>query len=322
MRQKLPKILVTGGAGFIGSAFVRSLVRRGHRMVVVDKLTYAGDILRLEDAAASCAFYRVDICDAARLDKILVKEKPSAVVHFAAETHVDRSIRDATPFMTANVAGTQILMDACRRRRIAKFVHISSDEVYGEIRKGSFRENSPFAPNSPYAASKAAADLLVRSYVRTYGFPAMICRPCNNYGPWQYPEKLIPVVIAKALGDHKVPVYGRGANIREWLYVADCADAIFCVLERGRMCEAYNVGSGWSRRNIDTIKTILGLLDKSHSLIQYVKDRPGHDFRYCLDFSRVRRLGWRPAVSPTQGLRSVVAWYRAHQSWLMNKMVH
>lgn len=319
MRQKLHKILVTGGAGFIGSAFVRSCVRRGHKVAVVDKLTYAGDRARLEEAGRACAFHRIDICDARRLEKVFAEERPGVVVHFAAETHVDRSIRDATPFVTTNVAGTQVLMDLCRLRKVERFVHISTDEVYGEIKKGRFKESSPFAANSPYAASKAAADLLVRSYVRTYGFPALIVRPCNNYGPWQYPEKLIPVVIANALDGLRVPVYARGENIREWLHVADCADAVFCILEKGRTGEAYNVGSAQARRNIDTVRAILDALGKSHRLIRHVKDRPGHDFRYALDFSKIRGLGWKPTVAFARGIESVVAWYCAHESWLKSK---
>lgn len=320
MRKKLPKVLVTGGAGFIGSAFVRSGVERGYRIVVVDKLTYAGDAARLEDAAGACVFTKTDICDGVRLEKIFMKEKPEAVVHFAAETHVDRSIHDAAPFVMTNVVGTQILLDLSRRFRVKKFVHISTDEVYGEIRKGRFTEESPFAPNSPYAASKAAADLLVKSYVRTYHFPAMIMRASNNYGPWQHPEKLVPVAIARAFGRERVPVYATGRNVREWLYVTDCADAVFCVLEKGRPGEAYNVGSAEERRNIETVKKILDLCGRPHNLIEFVADRPGHDFRYALDFSKIRALGWAPSVGWAEGLAKAVAWYSAHRSWLMQKI--
>jgi dTDP-glucose 4,6-dehydratase len=319
MRKKLPKILVTGGAGFIGSAFVRLAVERGYRVSVVDKLTYAGDLARLEDARGACAFYKKDICDAAALEKIFRREKPSAVIHFAAETHVDRSIFDAAPFIMTNVVGTQILLDMTRRHLVRKFIHISTDEVYGEIKKGAFTEHSPFAPNSPYAASKAAADLLVKSYMRTFGFPAVILRPSNNYGPWQFPEKLIPVVISNALRGRCVPVYATGRNVREWLYVTDFAEAVFCALEKGRVGEAYNVGSGQERCNIETVKKVLDLCGKSHRLIQFVRDRPGHDFRYALDFSKIKAIGWRPVVNLADGLKKVVAWYGANRAWLMQK---
>jgi dTDP-glucose 4,6-dehydratase len=320
MHKKLPKILATGGAGFIGSAFVRSAVEQGYRVCVVDKLTYAGDIARLEDARCACTFYKADICDGAALERIFKKEKPEAVVHFAAETHVDRSIHDAAPFIMTNVVGTQLLLDLGRRYNVKKFVHISTDEVYGEIRKGFFTESSPFAPNSPYAASKAAADLLVKSYVRTYGFPAMIVRPSNNYGPWQFPEKLIPVVISRALKGERVPVYATGQNVREWLYVSDCSAAVFCVLRKGRPGEAYNVGSAQERRNIETVKKLLDLCGKPHSLIEYVRDRPGHDFRYALNFSKIKALGWSPTIGWEDGLKQVVAWYGANQAWLMRKV--
>jgi dTDP-glucose 4,6-dehydratase len=316
---KYPKILVTGGAGFIGSAFVRMGVGRGYRMAVVDKLTYAGDVARLEDIRDGVTFYKTDICDVAALAKIFKKEKPDAVVHFAAETHVDRSIDDAAPFVMTNVVGTQILLDISRRCGVGKFVHISTDEVYGEIKKGYFTETSPFRPNSPYAASKAAADLLVQSYVRTYGFPALILRPSNNYGPWQYPEKLIPVVISRALRGERVPVYATGQNVREWLYVTDCAGAVFCVLEKGRVGEAYNVGSGQERRNIQTVKKVLDCCGKPQTLIEFVRDRPGHDFRYALDFSKIKKLGWTPSVKWARGIEDVVAWYVAHQAWLAHK---
>jgi dTDP-glucose 4,6-dehydratase len=322
MHKKLPKILVTGGAGFIGSAFVREAHALGYRVAVVDKLTYAGDLARLEnarDARNPCIFYKTDICNGAALEKIFKKEKPEAVIHFAAETHVDRSIYDAAPFVMANVVGTQILLDLSRRFGVKKFVHISTDEVYGEIKKGYFTEKSPFAPNSPYAASKAAADLLVTSYVRTYGFPAVIIRACNNYGPWQFPEKLIPVVISKALRHERVPVYATGQNVREWLYVTDCASAVFCVLKRGRLGEAYNVGSAEERRNIETVKKVLDYCGKPHSLIEFVSDRPGHDFRYALDFSKIKSLGWRPTVKWADGLKMTVAWYSANSAWLMRK---
>lgn len=250
MRKKLYKILVTGGAGFMGSEFVRQAVkrvsspRRRLSLIIVDKLTYAGDLRRLEEVKGKYKFYKADICNQVVMESIFKKEHPEIVVHFAASTHVDRSIQDASPFIETNIKGTQILLDVSRKYKIKKFIHISSDEVYGEIKKDSFSEDSPLRPNSPYAASKAAADLLIKSYIRTYNFPAIIVRPCNNYGSWQYPEKLIPLAILKALRNEKIPVYGKGQNIREWLYVSDCIDAIFLILEKGKIDEIYNIGSG------------------------------------------------------------------------------
>ena len=320
MRKKLPKILVTGGAGFIGSEFVRQGVRKGYPIVVADKLTYAGDIERLRDIKGKYAFYPVDICQGKAAGAIFEREKPEFVVHFAAETHVDRSIRDASPFIETNIRGTQILLDLSRKYPIKKFVHISTDEVYGEIKKGRFGESSVLAPNSPYAASKASGDLLIKAYVRTFGLKAVIARPSNNYGPWQYPEKLIPVVILKALRNQGVPVYARGENIREWLHVSDCAAAIFLILEKGRIGEVYNVGSGQEKRNIETVREILRMLGKPESLIRYVQDRPGHDYRYSLDCSKIRRLGWRPQVNFREGIGEVVEWNIKHLPWLESKL--
>lgn len=320
MHKKLSKVLVTGGAGFIGSAFVRLLVERGYHVAVVDSLTYAGDMARLRDIKNRIAFYRADIGDVSSINRIVRRLKPRAVVHFAAETHVDRSIRHAGVFLTTNVVGTQILMEACRTTGVEKFVHISTDEVYGEIKKGYFTEESAFSPNSPYAASKAAADMLVKSYIRTHKFPAVIVRPSNNYGPWQYPEKLVPVVILKALHNQPVPVYARGLNMREWLYVTDCAEGVLKVMEKGKIGEAYNIGSAQERRNIDTVKKILDLLGKSHSLIEFVQDRPGHDIRYALDFSKIQKLGWKPRVNFDTGMTKVVSWSLNHQEWLESKL--
>ena len=322
MHKKLSKVLVTGGAGFIGSAFVRLLVERGYNVAVVDSLTYAGDMMRLEEVKNRVAFYRADIGDASRISAIVRRLKPRCVVHFAAETHVDRSIRHAGVFLTTNVVGTQVLMEACRESKVEKFIHISTDEVYGEIKIGYFTEDSAFAPNSPYAASKASADLLVRSYVRTHGFPAVIARPSNNYGPWQYPEKLVPVVILKALNNQRVPVYAKGLNVREWLYVTDCAEGILKVVQKGQIGEAYNLGSSEERCNIDTVKKLLDLLDKPHSLIEFVQDRPGHDLRYALDFSKIRSLGWKPRITFDKGMSQVVSWSINHRPWLESKLKH
>lgn len=320
MRKRLHKILVTGGAGFIGSEFVRQAVRRGYRVVVVDNLTYAGDLARLAEVEGRYAFYKADICNDSKLRSIFKREKPDYVAHFAAETHVDRSIRDCAPFIKTNIEGTRILLDLSRHYRVKKFVHISTDEVYGEITRGRFSEGSAFHPNSPYAASKASADFLIQAYVRTHGFPAVIARPSNNYGPWQYPEKLIPVVILKALKDERVPVYSKGENVREWLYVSDCADAIFFILEKGSIGETYNVGSGQEKRNIDTVKKILRILGKPEHLISFVRDRPGHDLRYSLDCSKIRKLGWKPRIDFQKGMEETAEWYMQHMFWLESKL--
>ncbi len=333
MRKELSKILVTGGAGFIGSAFVRLLVNRDcprstkgtvPELVVVDKLTYAGDLKRLQGLSLKGTvpdfkFYKTDICDKKRIETIFRKENLQVVVHFAAETHVDRSILDSSAFLRTNIIGTQVLLDLSRKYKIGKFVHISTDEVYGDIERGKFREDSPLKPNSPYAASKAAADLLIRSYVRTYNFPAIIIRPCNNYGPWQYPEKLIPVVINNAMHNRRVPVYANGLNVREWLYVSDCAQAILFLLKKGNVGETYNIGSGHQEENISVVKQVLGILDKPVTLIEFVGDRLGHDWRYALESSKANRLGWKPKVRFSCGLKSTVAWNVVNRGWLASK---
>jgi len=311
-------ILITGGAGFIGSAFAR-LILKAHasKAIIVDKLTYAGDLKRLEEVKGKYKFYRVDICDKARMERIFKNEKPGIVVHFAAETHVDNSIKDPAPFLEANIKGTHVLLEMANKYNVAKFIHISSDEVYGEIKRGSFSESSFLSPNSPYAASKAAADLLVQAYIRTYGVRAIIVRPSNNYGCWQFPEKLIPVVVLKALKNKKVPVYARGMNIREWLYVVDCAKAILQVVKKGRAGEIYNIGSGVELKNIDIVKNILDILNKPYSLIGFVADRPGHDFRYSLSSSKIiKELGWKPVTDFKYGLKQTVAWYKDNLRWM------
>jgi len=353
--MKNKSILITGGAGFIGSAFVRLLLNRDYprnmakglspqtkglspkgtdpevnargavpKLIIVDKLTYAGDLKRLQGLSPKGTdpevntkgtvpdfkFYKTDICDKSKIESIFKKEKPDTVVNFAASTHVDRSIIDATPFIVTNVKGTQVLLDLARKCKIKKFVHISTDEVYGEIKKGKFSEDSPLKPNSPYAASKASADLLIKAYIRTYNFPAIIVRPCNNYGPWQYPEKLIPLAILKILKNQKVPVYGNGQNIREWLYVSDCAEAITLILEKGRIGEIYNIGSGQEKKNIDVIKQILKILGKPESLIEFVKDRPGHDIRYSLNTRKAKNdLSWQAKVKFENGIERTIKWY-------------
>lgn len=322
MNYKQRTILVTGGAGFIGSEFVRQISLRSYEVVVVDKITYAGDSKRLKDTEGRYKFYKVDICNKAGIDEIFKKENPQIVVHFAAATHVDRSIIDASSFMHTNVKGTQNLLDVSREHKIRKFIHISTDEVYGEIKKGEFTEESPLKPNSPYAASKAAADLLIRAYIRTYNFPAIIIRPCNNYGPWQYPEKFIPVIIYKALKNEKIPVYGKGKNIREWLYVSDCARGILKVMEKGKIGEVYNLGSSKKEVNLKLVKKILKVLAKPESLIKFVSDRPGHDWRYSLDSSKIIRLGWKPNTDFEAGIEETVSWYMKNLPWLQSKVKH
>jgi len=316
------KLLVTGGAGFIGSEFVRQAVKNGIETVVVDKLTYAGDLERLKEIEGSFGFYKADITNKEFIEHIFKAEKPDVVVHWAAESHVDRSILDATPFVNTNVKGTQVLLESARKTDVSLFINISTDEVYGELGKdGQFYENTPLNPNSPYSVSKASADMLGRAYYRTYGLPVITVRPSNNYGPWQYPEKLIPVVILKALNNEPIPVYGTGENIREWLFVTDCAEVIFKIIEGGKPGEIYNVGSGEERRNVDVVKSILKLLGKSEDLITFVKDRPGHDYRYSLNSEKIEKeLGWKAKVKFEEGIERTVKWYLDNLEWVLKKV--
>ncbi len=320
----MKKLLVTGGAGFIGSEFVRSGVRKGYVIVVVDNLTYAGDMERLKDVEKEITFYKADIKNKDFLEVIFNKEKPDAVIHFAAESHVDRSILDASPFLDTNIKGTQVLLDTARKHEVERFMNISTDEVYGELKgKGQFYEKTPLNPNSPYSVSKAAADMLARAYQRTYGVPVITVRPSNNYGPWQYPEKLIPVVILKALNNEKIPVYGKGQNIREWLFVSDCVDAVFSIFEAGEISEVYNVGSGEEKRNIEVVKTILKLLGKPEDLIEFTKDRLGHDFRYSLNSNKIRKqIGWKSTIPFSEGIDKTVKWYIDNMEWVKNKLAY
>lgn len=320
MRKRLRKILVTGGAGFIGSAFVRQAVAAGYRVIVVDKLTYAADLLRLEAVKNKFKFFKADICRQKQMELIFSKEKPDFVLNFAAQTHVDRSIHNAKPFIETNIAGTEVLLDVSRKNKIRKFIHISTDEVYGDIAKGEFSENYPLNPSSPYSAAKAAADLILKAYIRTYDFPGIIIRPSNNFGPWQYPEKLIPLSILKLLSGKKIPVYAKGENMREWLYVEDCAAGIIKVLEKGSLGQIYNIGSSQEKRNIEVIKAILKIFNKDEREIEFVKDRPGHDFRYKLDYSKLtKETGWSPRVSFEKGLNWTVNWSLEHKNWLLSK---
>lgn len=316
------KILVTGGAGFIGSEFVRQAVKSGIYTVVVDKLTYAGDLLRLKEVEEKIRFYKADISNKEFIEYIFKAEKPDTVVHWAAESHVDRSILDPSPFIDANVKGTSVLLDTAKNNNVKLFINIATDEVYGELgESGQFYEATPLNPNSPYSVSKTAADMLGRSYYRTYGFPVITLRPSNNYGWWQYPEKLIPVVILKALNNEPIPVYGQGLNIREWLFVSDCADAVFSIISKGKPGEIYNIGSGQEKRNIEVVKAILAILKKPESLITYVKDRPGHDFRYSLNTYKIEKeIGWKAKIHFEEGIEKTVKWYLDNLNWVNSKL--
>jgi dTDP-glucose 4,6-dehydratase len=313
-------IVMTGGAGFIGSHLTRALVARGYRPHVIDSLTYSADKLRLADIKDGYRFYKFSINEARKVSRLIAAVKPAVLINVAAETHVDRSIVDSDPFMETNIKGVNTLCRCALQGGVKQFIHISTDEVYGDTASGSFTESSPLHPNSPYAASKAAADLIVQSYIRTYGLPAIIVRPSNNYGPWQYPEKLIPLSALMAMNDRPVSVYGTGENIREWLHVFDTADALVSVLERGEPGEIYNIGSGMERKNIDVVKMLLRQLGKPESLIRFVADRPGHDIRYSVDCTKIKtRLGWQPTISFEKGLEQTAAWMSRSRAWLDKK---
>jgi dTDP-glucose 4,6-dehydratase len=329
------KILVTGGAGFIGSAVVRRAVADGHAVVNVDKMTYAANAENVAVVAGNplYAFERADICDAAAMTRVFAGHDPDAVMHLAAESHVDRSIDGPGAFIHTYVVGTYTLLEAARahwralpeaRRAAFRFHHVSTDEVYGTLgATGKFTEETPYAPNSPYSASKAASDHLVRAWGETYGLPVLVTNCSNNYGPFHFPEKLIPVVILNALAGRPIPVYSQGENVRDWLYVEDHAVALLTVLRTGTVGETYNIGGDDEARNIDIVRTICHLLDEMRpearpreELITFVTDRPGHDFRYAIDASKImRELGWRPSVTLEEGLRRTVAWYLENEAW-------
>lgn len=314
-------ILVTGGCGFIGSHFIRHVLAANPdlHLVNLDSLTYAGNPDNLADLRdeSRLRFVRGDITDRELVRRVL-SEGIRAIVNFAAESHVDRSIDDSGPFIRTNVQGTQILLDAARAHGVERFVQISSDEVYGSLGPtGKFTENSPPAPRNPYSASKAAADLLVLSYVNTYGLPAVIARSSNNYGPYQYPEKLIPRFILNLLRDEPVPLYGDGLQVRDWLHVRDNCAGIEAVWRRGRVGEVYNIGGGGEITNLELTHLLLEALGKPASLIRHVPDRPGHDRRYALDSTKIQStLGWRPTIPFADGLRQTVRWYREHPDWI------
>ena len=314
------KILVTGGAGFIGSNFIRYMleVHPDCEIVNLDLLTYAGNLANLADLETreNYRFVRGDIADAALLEGLLA-DGIDGVVNFAAESHVDRSIEDPGHFLRTNILGTQALLETARRRSIPRFLQISTDEVYGSLEgRGRFTEESPPAPNSPYSASKAAADLLCRAYWKTYGLPVLVTRCSNNYGPYQFPEKLIPLFITNALADEPLPVYGDGLYVRDWIYVRDHCSALDRVLHDGRAGEIYNIGADEERTNLEITGTILKALGKDAGLIRHVKDRPGHDRRYAIDSSKVQgELKWRPETSFPEGMSRTIEWYIANEPW-------
>ena len=336
--KRMKTLLVTGGAGFIGGNFVLGLVESGFNVVNLDALTYAGNLDTLSSLEDNDLhhFVKGDIADQTLVSDLLNKYQPDAIVNFAAESHVDRSIEGPSEFIQTNVVGTLAMLEASlkywramteQQQKDFRFLHVSTDEVYGSLGDtGLFREDTPYAPNSPYAASKASSDHLVRAYHHTYGLPVLTTNCSNNYGPYQFPEKLIPLVIAKALAGEKIPVYGDGSNIRDWLYVTDHCNAIATVLRTGTPGEVYNVGGNAERNNLDVVHTICDILDEikgldgsrpRRELIEFVTDRPGHDQRYAIDASKLKReLGWEPAMSFDQGMRQTVEWYLANQGWV------
>lgn len=328
------KILVTGGAGFIGSAVVRSAIARGHEIVNLDALTYAACLDNVASVAdnPAYAFAHVDIRDRQALDGVFATHRPDMVMHLAAESHVDRSIDGPTDFVETNINGTFNLLEAARsywarqgKPDAFRFHHISTDEVFGSLgATGKFTEDSPYDPRSPYSASKAASDHLVRAWHETYDFPVVLTNCSNNYGPFHFPEKLIPVTILNALAGKPIPIYGKGENVRDWLYVEDHADALLLVLEKGQLGRSYNIGGHNERRNIDLVQAICGILDREHpkntgsyaDQIVFVTDRPGHDARYAIDATRIHEeLGWRPKVTLEEGLERTVRWYLENQDW-------
>ena len=312
-------MLVTGGAGFIGSNFIRHMLTEhpDTRIVNLDALTYAGNLENLRDVAdnPNYTFVRGDICDPETVAAVFRDHPIDTIVHFAAESHVDRSISDGAAFVRTNVLGTFTLLDCARKHGVRRFIHISTDEVYGSTREGSFAETDTLNPSSPYSSSKAASDLLARSFFITHGLPVIVTRCTNNYGPYQFPEKLIPFFTTNLLQGKKVPVYGTGRNIRDWLYVIDHCRAIDFILQHGEPGEIYNIGGGAERTNLEITRKILELLGEDESMIEYVPDRKGHDFRYSLDFGKLRKLGWKPAYRFDDALEATVKWYVENEWW-------
>ncbi|OSS42039.1 dTDP-glucose 4,6-dehydratase [Desulfurella amilsii] len=314
----MKKMLISGGAGFIGSEFVRQAILEDFEIAVVDSLTYAGDLKRIESVKNNLKFFNCDTSDLESLQEVFKQFRPQIVVHFAAETHVDRSILNPHIFIKTNIIGTQNMLELSKD---ALFINISTDEVYGDLSENdaSFKEDSCLNPSSPYSASKAAQDMLARAYARTYNTNVITIRPSNNYGPWQYPEKLIAVVIYKALQDEPIPIYAKGENIREWTFVEDCAKAILGIIRQKNANEVYNLGSSIEKPNIEVVKSILALLNKPESLITYVKDRPGHDFRYSLDSSKIKKTINLAFTNFEEGIEKTVKWYIDNRDWLFKK---
>ncbi len=317
----MKNVMVTGGAGFIGSNFVRFLLNAHDdvRVINFDSLTYAGNLENLTDVAGDprYLFVRGDICDRAAVEGVVREHGIDTIVHFAAESHVDRSILGAAVFVSTNVVGTQVLLDVAREQGIRRFLHVSTDEVYGSLgAEGKFTESTPLHPNSPYAASKASSDLLVLSYHHTFGLPVILTRCSNNYGPYQFPEKLIPLMILNAMTDKPLPVYGDGLQVRDWIHVDDHCRAIEVILRKGTVGEVYNIGGNNEWRNIDIVKLILRVLSKPEALITFVKDRPGHDRRYAMDATKLQNLlGWSPAFSFETGIQQTIRWYVENRGW-------
>ena len=321
------KIIVTGGAGFIGSNFVYHMLNKypDYRIICVDCLTYAGNLSTLKEALKNpnFRFCKINICDRDAIFQLFEEEHPDVVVNFAAESHVDRSIENPEVFLDTNIKGTAVLMDACRKYGIQRYHQVSTDEVYGDLPLDRpdlfFTEETPLHTSSPYSSSKAAADLLVQAYNRTYGLPITISRCSNNYGPYHFPEKLIPLIISRALADEELPVYGTGENVRDWLHVADHCQAIDLVIHKGREGEVYNIGGHNERTNLEVVKTILKALDKPESLIKFVTDRPGHDMRYAIDPAKIEtELGWKPTYNFDTGIEQTIRWYLDNQDWWKN----
>jgi len=315
-------LLVTGGAGFIGSNFIRLLMQEtDFRVVNFDLLTYAGrrgNCVEYE-SSGRYSFVQGDIADADAVRSAIAQKGIDAVVNFAAESHVDRSIHDAGSFIRTNVLGTQVLLDSAREAGIGRFVHVSTDEVYGDLEahEPAFTELSPFRPSSPYAASKAAADMLVAAAFRTHGYPGIITRCSNNYGPYQFPEKFMPLAISRAKKNEPIPVYGNGENVRDWIHVVDHCRGVMAALERGKAGEAYNFGGSCEKRNLDIVQAILKLMGRSETLLRFVADRPGHDLRYAMNFTKATaELGWKPLISFDEGLRETISWYEKNDAWL------
>ncbi|MFD1136162.1 dTDP-glucose 4,6-dehydratase [Paenibacillus urinalis] len=315
------KLLVTGGAGFIGSNFIHYMLKQHSDISIInfDKLTYAGNLENLTaiENLPNYSFVQGDICDSELVNQVIQQEKVDVIVNFAAESHVDRSISDPTIFVHTNVVGTQVLLEAARTNKVYKYIQISTDEVYGSLGEtGYFTEETPISPNSPYSASKAGADLLVRSYHETFGMNVNITRCSNNYGPYHFPEKLIPLMITNALEDNQLPVYGDGLNVRDWLHVSDHAAAIDLVIRKGKPGEVYNIGGHNERRNIEIVKLILDALDKPQDLIKYVDDRQGHDRRYAIDPTKItNELGWEPKYTFDLGIQDTIEWYLNNKEW-------